>query len=486
MIYNPNKPTEEFDHEAASEPLNEMPLELLPKPFAEMSNSIVQSARVPPSLAGCCVLGALSSSIGAGLRVKSGPDRHSHSNLFIAASASSGSGKSEAFRHAFAPFFEAERNAIDHWRDEIFPKVWSDKQMLECEIEKLKREAKSKQSVFNKADIRSAIEDAQRQISELEVEMQEPAFHTEDTTSEGIVPLLKKSNEFLASLSADAGTIVNNLLGRYNKSNQTDESIYLRAWTGDMVKVDRINRPAVILDAPRMSALWLVQPDKIDTLLNERTFSDGGLIPRLLVCHTKAKPTPIPPEECCISQAIQTGYYEAINTLLRTFHKAVRPYTIKPSKQALKWMTEHYNSIAVRMAEGDLTDVDSFAARWTEQAWRISVCLHAGTHLGNADQFEVSEKTAINAICLVDWFCGKQLEIVKDLRTEKLEQRRNKIAELLKQNGGTISIRNLGLRNGFSAAEIERILEHYPSEFCRQRIATGGRPSEIITLKSEN
>ena len=188
MIYDPNSTDAVSNQDVLkSDPndfLEQMPLNLLPKPFAEMSKAIVKSARVPPSLAVCCVLGALSASIGSGLRVKSGPDRYSHSNLYILASASSGSGKSEAFRHALAPFFEAERDEIEFWRNDIFPKIWSEKQMLECEIEKLKREAKSKQSAFSKEDIRSAIEDSQRRLMELEIDATEPARSTEDATSE--------------------------------------------------------------------------------------------------------------------------------------------------------------------------------------------------------------------------------------------------------------------------------------------------------------
>ena len=490
MIYDPNSTNAVSNQDVLkSDPndfLEQMPLYLLPKPFADMAEAIVLSARVPPSLAGCCVLGALSASIGSGLRVKSGPDRYSHSNLYILASASSGSGKSEAFRHALAPFFDAERDEIEFWRNDIFPKIWSEKQMLECEIEKLKREAKRKQSTFGKEDIRSAIEDSQRRLMELEIDATEPARSTEDATSEVLALLLQNSSESLASLSADSGAIMNNLFGRYNNSGRTDEAIYLKGWSGDSCKVNRIHRPPIVLNHPRVTALWLAQPDKIDSLLKEKSFIDGGLIPRLLVCNTNAKPTPIPQEECGISNEIRTGYSEALNTLLRAFHKATSSLTVKPSKEAVRRLTEHYNSIAMRMADGDLKDVDSFAARWTEQAWRISVCLHAGTHLSNAEMHEISEQTAIDAIMLTDWFAGNQLEILNELRTGKMEKRRNKLAELLKQNGGPISVRNLGLRNGLSVAEIERILKHYPAEFSRKRIDTGGRPSEIITLEPEN
>jgi len=80
MIYDPSPPSDKNPAEAVipqqTEPSNPMPLNLLPKPFAEMSQAIVKSARVPPSLAGCCVLGALSASIGSGLRVSNGLAYH--------------------------------------------------------------------------------------------------------------------------------------------------------------------------------------------------------------------------------------------------------------------------------------------------------------------------------------------------------------------------------------------------------------------------
>jgi hypothetical protein len=51
----------------------------------------------PKPLAGCCVLGFLSASIGAGLQVTSGPNRVTRANLYIMPSAESGSGKSETY-----------------------------------------------------------------------------------------------------------------------------------------------------------------------------------------------------------------------------------------------------------------------------------------------------------------------------------------------------------------------------------------------------
>ena len=75
-----------------------------------------------------------------------------------------------------------------------------------------------------------------------------------------------------------------------------------------------------------MAALLLVQPDKVDSLLNEKSFIEGGLIPRFLVCHTNAKPTPLPEVEPALPSLVRDAYCEALNTLLSKFHKAAEAF----------------------------------------------------------------------------------------------------------------------------------------------------------------
>ena len=65
-----------------------------------MARAVCETVRVLESLPGCCMLGILSAAIGKGLQVKSGANRVTRGNLYILASAESGSGKSETFRHA--------------------------------------------------------------------------------------------------------------------------------------------------------------------------------------------------------------------------------------------------------------------------------------------------------------------------------------------------------------------------------------------------
>lgn len=52
-------------------------------------------------------------------------------------------------------------------------------------------------------------------------------------------------------------------------------------------------------------------------------------------------------------------------------------------------LNDHYDAIAER-TRGELRDVVSYGARWTELAWRISVDLNAGEHGAEAHAQKLS------------------------------------------------------------------------------------------------
>jgi hypothetical protein len=140
----------------------------------------------------------------------------------------------------------------------------------------------------------------------------------------------------LASLSPDAGEIINNLLGRYSKLNRTEETLYLKAYSGDPCKVDRKTRPPVHLKTPCIAVLWLVQPDKLDTLLSEKTLAEGGLVPRFLACHSHAEPQQIGEDPLCIAIATREAYHRVIKDLIVAYRLSGQVYTVIPTEEAKK------------------------------------------------------------------------------------------------------------------------------------------------------
>ena len=424
------------------EKISPFPLQHLPPAARAMAEAIARTERTPETLAGCCVLGFLSASIGAGLQVTSGPNRVTRGNLYLMPSAESGSGKSETFRHAAKPFFAYERELIERWLKETQPRLQAEKELLESEIGGLKKKAFKGESGMEREEIRRDLEVKKKALADVNAGLIAPAFCCEDVTSEKLAVMLAHNQEQLASVSPDAGNIVNILLGRYNKLDRTDESIYLKAFSGDNCRVDRQGRDSVLLQRPCLAALWLVQPDKVETLLAERSLTDGGLIPRILICPTHALPRPIVDGVEGIPAATANAWALLVGKLIHTFRMASEPFAIEPTPEARQMMTEHHNQIVARRL-GDLRDVTTYAARWNEQAWRIAVCLHAGLHGEQAGERMLAADTAASAIALADWFAGEQLRILARGRHAARRAKRDEVLELLADNPRGITARDV-------------------------------------------
>ena len=230
---------------------------------------------MPESLVGCCALGILSASIGAGLAVQSASNRVTRGNIYVLASAESGSGKSETFRHMAKPFQQFEMDRIKRWKELERPDAIAMRELLEVDI----KECKKQYAKHHDDNIGEEVKEFEREMEELEKRLDPPTLSCEDVTTEKLADLLSKNDEQLASLSPDALSIVNILLGRYNKLDRTDEGLYLKAYSGDPCMVHRMSRDPISLESPCLTALWLTQPDKLRSLLDERSLNEGGLIP---------------------------------------------------------------------------------------------------------------------------------------------------------------------------------------------------------------
>ena len=437
------------------------PLVCLPPACREMARAIAETVRVPDSLAGCCVLGILSAACGAGLQVWSGKQRKTRGNVYVVPSAVSGSGKSETFRHAAAPLCAIEREAGEEWRATTLPGLLAEQDIITEEIARLKRRVAKLANNREREELKRELMQKKADLGEVERQLRAPILTVEDVTSEELAVLLAQSNETLASISPDAGAIIANLFGRYSANNRTDENIYLKAWSGDYCKVNRRSRPPVFLKAPCLAALWLVQPDKLTELFSEKSFIEGGLLPRFLACHTHAQPQPIEGTAPGIPPATEAQYGETIRALAETYRLAAAPQVIVAAPQAAAALNAHFNSIVARRAN-ELKDITIFAARWNEQAWRLAVCIHAGLYGGEAHEYPLAVETAGAAIVLADWFAAQQLAILQAGRADRALKRAQEVRALLVGYGGAQTLRELQKRNCITHDEARQLAKEFP------------------------
>jgi hypothetical protein len=409
------------------------PFDALPSAMADMIAAVSRTERVPLALPAVCALGVVSAAIGAGLEVASGPNRVTRANLFLLGSAESGSGKSETFRLIAAPLVDHQARLLETWKQKISPQLQAEIRVLDKEIGSLEKKAAKATDPTERDRMLGELEYKLARKDEMTARAAMPCIIAQDVTTERLAVLLRDNREVVFSASADARKLVDNLMGRYNPGKTTDESLYLQAYSGDFVRVDRQGRDAIVLNKPCLALCWFVQPDLLATMLDEQSLSVSGFLPRLFVCHTNAAPRRIEGEAQILSESVRVQWTQLVGDLLAAFHSADKPQRITPTPAAVAVFTDFHNRIVDRRA-ADLADVGAFAARYAENAWRLAVVLHAAQWAGEAGSESLTAETAANAVRVVEWFAASQLDILAKGRLAAATKVQDEVLELIEDN----------------------------------------------------
>ena len=414
-------------------PPSPFPLGSLPPIANAIVTEVARLERNPPILAACAALATLSAAIGSGLEVVTGPNRTARGNLYIIGTAPSGAGKSRAFDLICKPFLDAQRELMADWQKKIAPGLKADHAILTQRIEQLKRLAAKAETDDERAQLREEFKLPLAQLEELTRKLHLPRWSTEDVTIEALADLLYQNGEVIFSMSADGRKVADNLLGRMNPNKRVDDSLYLKGFTGDGCTVDRKDKPPTILIQPWIGILWFIQPDILDDLFAERSLMQGGFLPRALTCKTRTKrqkigSAPIAP----ISQIAQADWDGRITELINTYRQPGVRHVIQCSEAALQRLNSHFDQ-TVDQGNGELADIESCVARWTEQAWHLSVVLHAGLWGKDAHNHTLALETAEDAIAIADWFAAEQQEVLARGLHEARKKIEDRVLDLLEE-----------------------------------------------------
>jgi hypothetical protein len=255
---------------------NPFPINELPEPCRGMASAITSSLRVPLELTGPTMLGVVSSAIGKGLLLKSGDDLSVYGNLYLLGIGISGEGKSLTDRLATAPIRAIETQNRARWCEIDEPQLQAELRILEKEISKLEGQIVGRKNVVvDRAAIKKELTKKLLARALVKDRLYGPRMITEDTTQEALGLLLAHNGETLFSLSSDAGKAIHNLLGRYTKAEMSDDSLYVKAYSGDPHIVDRATRPSIALDNPVLSMFWWTQPSRASMLFSNADLREG-------------------------------------------------------------------------------------------------------------------------------------------------------------------------------------------------------------------
>jgi len=414
------------DADDAEEPPEALfPVAALPPIAGRIVTEVSRVERNPPILAACAALATMSAAIGSGLEVVTGPNRQARANIFILATAPSGAGKSRAFDLICKPFLDAQRNVMINWQKEIGPGLKADHAILISRIEQLKKLAAKAESDYERAQLRDQLKFPLAQLDELTKKLHLPRWSTEDVTVEALADLLDQNDEVIFSMSADGRKVADNLLGRMSPTKRADDGLYIKSFTGDTCTVDRKDKSPTILNRPNIGIIWFIQDDILDDLVAERSLMQGGFLPRALMCRTRTKRQKIGVGNIApISETAQADWHRRVTELQTTYHKPGIRYVIQCSDAALQRLNAHFDD-TVDEGNGQFADIETCVARWTEQAWHLSVVIHAGLWGQDAHNHPLALETAEAAIAIADWFAGQQ----KDVLARGLHDARKKIED---------------------------------------------------------
>ena len=246
--------------------LPEFPVEVLPEWIADHVYAVADELQMPPDLPAIMALTCLAAICAKRTRVKVRGGWNEPLNLYAAVAMPPSAGKSPAFGAMMAPLKAHERAEIDR---------------RTVEIAKLEQAHRMKEKQLKKAEESGDEHEAQRLLTEL-LGLEKavaPRMIADDATPEALTSLLADHDGRIALLSTEGG-VFDLMTGRY--SDRANLDVYLKAWGGDDITVDRIGRGPSAVTSPALTIGLTVQPQVIAALAERPELAGRGLTARFM------------------------------------------------------------------------------------------------------------------------------------------------------------------------------------------------------------
>lgn len=214
----------------------------------------------------------------------------------------------------------------------------------------------------------------------------------------------------LAILSAEGGPFVT-LAGRY--SREPNLELFLKGWSGDPVRVDRLGRPPDHIEHPALTLGLTVQPEVLRQIFGMPGFKGRSLLARVLysmpasmVGHRKVRTEQVHPD-------ISGAYVLNVGVLVRSFAEWTDPALFRLAPGALEMLLQSQEALEPRLAPhgGDLGHINDWGGKLTGTTARIAALLHAAAHLQDGYQRPVSEDTMARALAAGEYFTAHALAV---------------------------------------------------------------------------
>lgn len=216
-------------------------------------------------------------------------------------------------------------------------------------------------------------------------------------------------DERIAVVSPEGASLFETMTGRrYRDAAPNVPDIYLKAWGGEQITVDRVGRPALIIERPILSVCVMVQPEVISALTQyPMIVRQGGLARFLWVAardivgtrdRSRRRSAP-PPSPVYADNLLKLGTWAA---------GLESPVVYTASEAAADIVDAITNEREARMGfGGDLEAHRAIEAKMAAYHWRLAGLLA----LAHDDRGDISVERVNAASELVDYFMAHAVAI---------------------------------------------------------------------------
>ena len=246
--------------------LPEYPINTYPAWIANQATQVAQELQLPIDLPAMIAATALSICCQTHADINIQGTWTEPLNTYLITSMPPSAGKSPAFKAMLKP--------IEHYEQELIDQATPERDRVDT-LRKIL--IKQQTAAINKGETAQAlaIGDDLRDQPEIAI----PRLMADDITPEKIPPMLEEQGGKLALVSTEGG-VFGMMTGRY--SDKTNLDVYLKSWSGDTIRVDRVGRPDSIVKTPAITIGVTVQPHIIQALAETPELRGRGLTARFM------------------------------------------------------------------------------------------------------------------------------------------------------------------------------------------------------------
>ncbi len=427
------------------------PVNALPEPIRDYVLALSESVQTPVDMAGTAALAVLALCAQGKYRIYGKTNWSEPLNLFAVVVAEPSERKSAVISAMMKPvdLYESEYNRT---HAAAFEQSRMEKNIL------LKKISSLEEAVAKGKKDSSELSAISKELAQFK-ERKPLKLYADDVTTEKLTSLLAENGR-TAVISAEGG-IFDMLSGMYSKNVNID--VFLKGYSGDSIRVDRIGRNSESVQNPALTVLLAVQPSVISGLMENKTFRGRGLTARFLysiphskVGNRKYRTEPVP-------SAVEMGYDSVINNIL----SGDSHDEIKLSPEADK-LLEAFSDEVERGLKGDFSDIADWAGKIVGGVLRIAGILCRASvmrfeFLGVLDELLVTPEIMQNAIEIGRYYISHAKTAFSLMGADALTKQSKYVLDAIIRSGitefGRRDIMRI-CRSIKTAEELQPILDH--------------------------